>query len=388
MKQEKFYRDSWVDIQLDHIQYNIQQMRDRLEPETRIFAVVKANAYGHGDIQVAEAALEAGASRLAVAILDEALRLRQAGITAPILVMGWIRPEDAPLAAEKDITVTFFQKEWIQEAKKHEYPSPLKLHMKWDTGMGRIGIREPGELQELLAEIQDDRFILEGLFTHFATADDADLNYYKKQNERFEALLDAFRERWNKPVLIHTGNSAASMRFPEDMKHYVRFGISMYGLYPSEDVKEERPIDLKPAFSLRSRLIHVKKLPAGESISYGITYTAQKDEWIGTVPLGYADGVIRKLQGSDVLITGKRMEIVGRICMDQFMVRLDKPYLVGEEVTVIGGQNGGEVSMDEAAAYLETINYEIPCIITSRVPRVYKKGDRIVHIRNEIGREE
>lgn len=388
MIQEKFYRDSWIDIQLDHIQYNITQLKERLHPDTKIFAVVKANAYGHGDKQVAEAAIEAGATRLAVAFLDEALKLRQAGITVPILVMGWVRPKDAPLAAEKDITVTFFQKEWLLEAKQYTFSKPLQLHMKWDTGMGRIGIRTISELLELLVELDDDRFLLEGVFTHFATADETDKAYYHQQKEKFESLLSAFRKAWDKPVTIHTGNSAASMRFPEDMQHYVRFGISMYGLYPSEDVKNERPIDLKPAFSLRSRLIHVKKLNAGESISYGATYTAEKEEWIGTIPLGYADGIIRKLQGSDVLVDGKRMEIVGRICMDQFMVKLDQAYPVGEEVAIIGPQENEEITMDELANYLDTINYEIPCIITSRVPRVYKRGEEIVDIRNEIGRYE
>lgn len=388
MKQERFYRDSWVDIQLDHIRHNIQQLRDRLRKDTAIFAVVKANAYGHGDIQVAETALEAGASRLAVALLDEALRLRQAGITAPILVMGWVRPQDAPLAAEKDISVTFFQKEWLVEAKRHEYSKPLRLHMKWDTGMGRLGIRSVPELNELLAELADERFILEGVFTHFATADEADLTYYEEQKHRFDMLYTAFQDKWNKPVIIHTGNSAASMRFPEDMQHYVRFGISMYGLYPSEEVKKEQPIKLKPAFSLKSRLIHVKKLEPGESVSYGATYTTTKEEWIGTIPLGYADGLIRKLNGSDVLVKGKRMQMVGRICMDQLMVRLDKAYPVGEEVTVIGKQGEEEITMDELAGHLDTINYEIPCIITGRVPRIYKDGEQVIDIRNEIGREE
>lgn len=388
VKQEKFYRDSWIDIQLDHIQYNVQQLRGRLREDTEIFAVVKANAYGHGDKQVAQAALEAGATRLAVAFLDEALRLRQAGLTVPILVMGWVRPKDAPLAAEKDITVTFFQKEWLQEAKQYDYSKPLHLHMKWDTGMGRIGIRTVEELNDLVEEVKDERFFLEGLFTHFATADEAETAYYEKQKKRFEVLLSAFRAAWSEPVVIHTGNSAASMRFPEDMKHYVRFGISMYGLYPSDEVKKERPIDLKPAFSLRSRLVHVKKLHPGESVSYGATYTAEKEEWIGTIPLGYADGLIRKLQGSDVLVDGKRMKIVGRICMDQFMVKLDKAYPVGEEVTVIGTQHQEEITIDELADYLDTINYEIPCIITSRVPRLYKRGEQVVEIRNEIARDE
>ncbi|MRH43626.1 alanine racemase [Aquibacillus halophilus] len=371
MEHKTFYRDSWVEVDLQRIKYNITQLTERLSGGTKIYAVVKANGYGHGDIQVARIALESGASGLAVAILDEAIKLRKLGIKAPILVMGWIRPEDAPIAAQHDVAVTFFQKQWLQQAKKNSFDCPLKLHMKWDTGMGRIGIRDEEELIDTLKELNDARFELEGIFTHFATADEDNKTYYQKQLDNFNNLLDTFKSIWGKPVTIHTGNSAASMRFPEDMQHYVRFGISMYGLYPSQTVKMERPIDLKPAFSLHSKLIHIKKVSAGDSISYGATYTAEKPEWIGTIPLGYADGIRRKLQGSDVLVNGKRFPIVGRICMDQLMIRLDKSYQIGTKVTLIGEQQSNEITMDEIATILDTINYEVTCMISNRVPRVY-----------------
>lgn len=368
---QQFYRDSWIEVNLDHISYNIKQLQNRLSNNTNIYAVVKANAYGHGDVPVAKKALEAGAKGLAVALLDEALLLREAGIEAPILVMGWTRPEDAPLAARKDIAVTFFQKQWLEEVKRQRLSDPLKLHMKWDTGMGRIGIRDTDELRAVLHELRDSRLVLEGVFTHFATADELDLAYFKKQKVRFEQLVKDFGLLWGEPVIFHTGNSAASMRFPEDMKHYVRFGISMYGLYPSQIVREEKPIDLRPVLSLHSKLIHIKKVTKGESISYGATYTASEDEWIGTIPLGYADGIRRKLQGTDVLVGGKRCPIVGRICMDQLMVRLDSYHSIGEKVTLIGRQGDEEITMDEIASHLDTINYEIACMISYRVPRIY-----------------
>ncbi|WP_226038150.1 alanine racemase [Aquibacillus saliphilus] len=371
-----FYRDSWVEVDLERIKYNINQLQKRLSKKTKIYAVVKADGYGHGDIQVAKKALESGASGLAVALLDEAIRLRDKGISAPILVMGWIRPEDVSVAAKKDIAVTFFQKEWLQTVKQMRFDRPLKLHMKWDTGMGRIGIRDEDELIDIIQELDDDRFELEGVFTHFATADEENKTYYQKQLSAFNRLLDTFRSIWKKPVTIHTGNSAASMRFPEDMQQYVRFGISMYGLYPSPIVKNERPIDLKPAFSLHSKLIHIKKVYAGDSISYGATYTAEQPEWIGTIPLGYADGIRRKLQGTDVLIGGKRFQIVGRICMDQLMIRLDKHYPVGTTVTLIGAQGNDEITMDEIASTLDTINYEVACMISERVKRVYLNNDK------------
>lgn len=381
---ETFYRDSWIEIRLDAIKENIKQLQKTLHEETGIYAVVKANAYGHGDIQVAQIALEAGAYGLAVSLLDEALLLREKGVDAPILVMGYIRPEDAPIAVQNNITVTAFQKEWLQSVKEQDYKGALSIHLKWDTGMGRIGIRTKEELRELLKECKGSKIQLDGVFTHFATADEADVSYFHKQQERFDILMEEFQRHWKQEVKVHTGNSAASMRFPKKMHHVIRFGISMYGLYPSNDVKAIKPISLEPAFSLHSNLIHVKKLPAGESISYGATYTTTTEEWIGTVPLGYADGWFRKLQGMDVLVNGKRMPIVGRICMDQFMVRLDQPYPQGTQVTLIGKQEDQEITMDEVAEYLDTINYEIPCMISYRVPRIYVKDKNIVEVDNSL----
>ncbi|MCA0972794.1 alanine racemase [Halobacillus litoralis] len=385
MSIETFYRDSWAEVELSAIDHNIRALQERLQNDTGIYAVVKANAYGHGDVHVARQALQSGVKGLAVSLLDEALRLREAGIEAPILVMGWTRPEDASIAAANNISVTVFQEQWVQQVSSHTLPGPLKLHMKWDTGMGRIGIRTTEEMQSLLRFIKDDeRFILEAVFTHFATADEEDLQFQYEQERRFEQLFSDFERIWPGNVEIHTGNSAASMRFPERMKHVVRYGISMYGLYPSPAVKEEQPVSLKPALSLKSQLIHVKKLQPGESVSYGATYQTSGEEWIGTVPLGYADGWIRKLQGMDVLVDGKRHPIVGRICMDQFMIRLDQEYPIGTKVTLIGKQGEEEVTADEVADYLDTINYEIPCMISSRVPRMFFRNGEIVDVKNAL----
>ncbi|MBP1950647.1 alanine racemase [Virgibacillus litoralis] len=371
---DAIYRDTWAEINLDAIAYNVEQIKQKLPQHSNVMAVVKADAYGHGGVEVARKALEAGASMLAVALLEEALVLRNANIKAPILVFGRVSPKDTPLAAEHDITLTFFQKDWLREVKDFPLSHPLKLHMKWDTGMGRVGIRTTDELKEIVDELQgEQRINLTGIYTHFATADEPDLSYFEVQQARFEQLLHVFNTIWKESIIIHVGNSAASIRFPENMYHYIRFGIAMYGLYPSEIVKRERNIDLKPAFSLNSRLIHAKKIASGESISYGATHIASKDEWIGTIPIGYADGWIRKLQGIDVLIDGKRMPIVGRICMDQTMIKMDGEYPVGTKVTLIGKQENEEIEIDEIAAHLETINYEIPCMITNRVPRCHKE---------------
>lgn len=370
------YRNTWVEVNLDAIDHNVRKIKQKLPEETKIIAVVKADGYGHGAVEVANTAMGSGASALAVALLEEALELRNAGITVPILVFGWVAPRDTPVAAEHDLTLTFFQKDWMKQVKSYTFSRPLKVQMKWDTGMGRLGIRTEMELRELTEELSDAANVrLTGIYTHFATADENELTYFRQQYAMFQSLWQTFRKLWKNPVAVHMGNSAASIRFPNEMYHFIRYGIAMYGLYPSETVKQENTIHLNQAFSLNSRLIHVKKVEAGESISYGATYTTKTEEWIGTIPIGYADGWIRKLQGFEVLIDGKRMPIVGRICMDQTMIRLDDVYPLGTKVTLIGKQKDAEIRMDDVAEYLGTINYEIPCNISKRVPRIYVSGN-------------
>ncbi|MFS0675056.1 alanine racemase [Ornithinibacillus sp. 179-J 7C1 HS] len=368
----EMFRDTWAEINLQAIKYNIMQIKEKLPQDTKIIAVVKANAYGHGIIPIAKKAIESGASALAVALLEEAIILRNASITAPILVLGRVPAKHALVAAKHHITLTAFQVEWLEQIKELTLEQPVNIHLKLDTGMGRIGIRTEEELTLILQELGRAKDInLTGIFTHFATADESDLGYYHEQRKRMEELLQVFKKNWEKPVSIHVGNSAASIRFPESMHNSIRFGISMYGLYPSKVVREENPVSLKPAFSLHSKLIHVKKISSGESVSYGRTYTASGDEWIGTIPIGYGDGWNRKLQGMSVLVEGKRMPIVGRVCMDQTMIRLDKAYPVGTKVTLVGDQGDERIEMDELAEFLDTINYEIPCMINERVPRIY-----------------
>ncbi|MEQ6390085.1 alanine racemase [Bacillaceae bacterium S4-13-58] len=382
MSSHSYFRDTWVEINLDAIENNIMELKTRLPKGKKIYAVVKANGYGHGDVQVAKVALEAGAYGLAVSLLDEAISLRLAEIQAPILVMGRVRPEDAVLAAKYDITLAVFQKEWMEEMPHLE--NPLNIHLKIDTGMGRVGLRTEEEMDEIISLVKTKNVRLTGVFTHFATADEPDLDYYNEQNRRFSILLERLKFLYPKPFEVHTGNSAAALRFPEEMYDSVRYGISMYGLYPSDWVKQHPPFQLTPALSLQSKLIHVKKLPPGESVSYGATYTTETEEWIGTVPIGYADGWIRKLQGSEVLVAGERAQVVGRICMDQMMIRLQRPIPVGTQVTMIGQQQNQSISMDEIAQYLDTINYEISCMISNRVPRVYFRKGNVLEVVNGI----
>lgn len=381
--EEYFYRDTWVEVDLDCISENVAEVKNLLPKDVAIFAVVKANAYGHGDDQVAKTALAAGAVYLAVAFMDEAIALRNKGITAPILVLGATRPQDVKVASEFNITLTVFQEEWLHEAEKY-LPQKAKLlvHIKVDTGMGRIGVRSSEELkaiEEVLSH--DERFFLEGIFTHFATADELDNSYFEQQLSRFEKIISVLKKQ---PKYIHSSNSAAAIRFPKAYFNAVRLGIAMYGLTPSPEMEKEIPFPLKEAFSLKAKLVHVKKLPKGEKVSYGATYESGDEEWIGTIPIGYADGWIRKLQGQEVLVNGKRSPIVGRICMDQCMIRLPEQVPLGTTVTLIGSQVDDMISVNEIAAKLETINYEVTCMIAKRVPRLYKQGGEIVELKNYL----
>ena len=380
---QPFYRDTWAEVDLDAIHENIQAFKHHLHSNTKIMAVVKANAYGHGAVEVAWAALEAGAEYLAVALLDEAIQLRKAGITAPILIMGWVRPSDAHLAEKYHLVLTVFQKEWLEKALQTKV-NELRFHLKFDTGMSRLGLKSMQEAEEIAALVKKHKQLkLEGVYTHFATADDMNSPLFFVQQDRFRDWLGWLRDKSIEPEVIHISNSAGATRLPNDSFSFIRLGISMYGLKPSDAIQP--PFELKPAFSLHSQLVHVKELMPGDTVSYGATYTAKEREWIGTVPIGYADGWIRRLaKEGRVLIEGEYAPIVGRICMDQCMVRLPEKLPIGTKVTLIGEQGDHKITMDEIASKLDTINYEIPCNWRSGIPRVYIKNKRKISARNPI----
>jgi len=366
------YRNTWAEINLDAIGYNIQQLKKLLPDGHKVMGVVKADGYGHGSVQVAKTALDVGVDFLMVALLEEAVKLRENGITAPILVIGRVPTSHAHVAAKHNITLTVFQAEWLKKIRNAEFEEPLSVHVEFETGMNRTGICTTEDLKTVVDEVnQLDHVQITGAYTHFATADEIESALFDQQRKRYDELLEALRELYPHPLMTHVGNSAAGIQYSDQMLHYTRFGVSIYGLYPSHDIRKLENVDLKQAFSLYSELIQVKKIKAGESVSYGATFTAEEDTWIGTVPIGYADGWRRKLQGFHVLVNGKKMPIVGRICMDVMMIKLDKEYEVGQKVTLIGEDNGAMIEMDDVAKHLDTINYEIPCMLTSRIPRVY-----------------
>ncbi len=370
-RQQEFYRDTWVEIDLDALYYNMKEIRNFLPSETRIFATVKANGYGHGDIQTAKTVLKAGAHGLTVAFLDEALALREEGINVPILILGATRSQDVPIAADHQISLTVYDGEWLKEAEKHISPGKkVALHIKCDTGMGRIGVRDEEELKQIEDYINNSNcFSFEGIFTHFATADELDTEYYERQLSRFKQLLQVLKTT---PTYVHAANSAAALYHSDATFNATRIGIAMYGLTPSAEIEPYLPFKRREVFSLHSKIIHVKKMQPGEKVGYGADYTTENEEWIATIPIGYADGWIRKLRGFHVLAGGERVPIVGKICMDQSMIKLPYYMPIGTQVTLIGEQNGQFISVDEVANKLDTINYEVTCTITNRVPRVFK----------------
>ncbi|WP_085520471.1 alanine racemase [Tuberibacillus sp. Marseille-P3662] len=376
--ERKYYRDTWAEINLDAISANVRSLRSHLPGKTEIMAVVKADGYGHGAYQAAVTALNAGATWLGVALLDEALELREQGVQAPILVMGWVRPKDVAVAAEHHISLTVFQEEWLDQAQAY-LPSyqMLFLHLKVDTGMGRIGVRTVGELDGVIEKIKSDRqFILEGVFTHFSTADEDDPTYFNLQYRTFNHFLSQLQNHKVNPNIVHCGNSAAALKHADKMFNAVRYGIAMYGLSPGKDMNAHLPFPLEEAFSLKSQIIHVKKMNRGEAISYGATYYTNGEEWIGTVPIGYGDGWPRRLQDAELLVGEHRCPVVGRICMDQLMCRLPEAVPIGTPVTLIGSSPSGSdgIAVGDIAEELETIPYEIPCMINARVPRLYFKN--------------
>lgn len=364
------YRPTKAIIDLQAIRNNVQHLRQHLQQHVEIIAVVKANAYGHGDIEVARAALQTGASMLAVATPDEAVHIRQHFPTTAILVLGATPINFVPYASEYNITLTVFSEDWVEQAAKQQITKSLSLHIKIDSGMGRIGVTTQQQLLSLYETIhQTEKFEVDGVFTHFATADEEETAYFDKQVIKFKELVSGLPV---KPRLVHASNTAVALIKEASLQFdAVRYGISLYGLAPSGYVAEQLPFPIEQAFTLETEIVHIKRMKAGESVGYGATYTATEDCYVGTLPIGYADGMIRKLGGQTVLVDGKRCLIIGRICMDQCMILLPEAYNIGEKVTLLGTQGADFISIDEWAERCETINYEVPCIMTARVPRTY-----------------
>lgn len=370
---QEYYRDTWAEIDLDAITHNVKQIKD-LHPTKEIFAVVKANGYGHGDAEVSKVAIEAGVSCLAVSGLDEALRLRQSGIEVPILVLGMTRLKDVALAAENNISLTAHDEVWINHLVSLPLKKKIKVHLKIDSGMHRLGLMDANQIQTNFNLLKTAPMVeVEGIFTHMATAD-CDKEYLDYQIQNFKNLISNLDLSGVK--YVHLENTATLLQKEFDFDHAIRLGIGLYGVNPDANFI---PIDfdLKPALKLLSNLVQVKQIKKGDKVGYGSTYEAKNDEWIGVVPIGYADGWIRLHQGRCVIVEGHECEIVGRVCMDQMMIRLPKQFPMGTEVTLIGDG----MPVERVAKEVGTISYEILCLISDRVPRVYKQGGKIIAVK-------
>ncbi|MDN9010569.1 alanine racemase [Brevibacillus laterosporus] len=420
---DKFYRDTWVEVNLDDIRTNIRAFRQHIPEKTQIMAVVKADAYGHGSVAVAREALAAGATALAVAFLDEGIVLRKAGITCPILILGYTPIRAVEKAFEWNISCTVFQPNWIKKAEKilgrkqrrkktnnhggkhadnnedkseakndqdkkeiaTQESKRLSVHINIDTGMGRIGVRTKKVLLSVAKGVyKSDVFQWDGIYTHFATADSQEVTYLNQQFERFQDYLEFLGKKGFELPAIHCCNTAAAMTHPEWGFDYIRLGIGMYGLYPSVYIKSLHILNLKPALQVKTRISNVKFMQKPFGISYGITYIASPGEQIITLPIGYGDGFSRLLSNKgSVLLQGKRFSVVGRVTMDQCMVSVNKiKAKVGDEVVIYGRSGKEEITLEEVAELIGTINYEVACMLNYRLPRVYTKQNKVVCVRN------
>ncbi|MDI6730959.1 MAG: alanine racemase [Candidatus Margulisbacteria bacterium] len=362
--------NTYAEIDLAAVKSNINEIRRLLAPNVRFMAVVKANAYGHGAVAVARAAVEAGADYLAVANLREALELREAGIISPVLILTESPTSVMDEIIQYDLTQTLYSfneaKALSDEAQKRR--KTAAVHVKVDTGMARVGV-SPSEAVAFITKIASlPALKIEGVFTHFAKAEEPHDTFTAGQFERFQQVVSKV------PFipLKHAANSAAALFHPQTHLDMVRVGLMLFGLYPSGNAR--RHIELKSVLSFKSRVTHLKKVPTGTPISYGGTWSAPYDTTIATMPVGYADGFSRRLSNrGQVIIRGKRFSVVGNVTMDMSMVNVgDARIEVGDEVVLIGEQNGQIISADEIAKLEDTISYEVICSIGKRVPRIYK----------------
>jgi alanine racemase len=365
---------SYAQVDTSKIISNIRAIRSALPQKTKVLAVVKANGYGHGAVQVANAAIEAGAEYLGVAMPKEGIELRNAGIKTPILIFGGIRPQQADDVVEFGLSQAVYSDEILaaldESAKR--LGKRAKIHIKIDTGMSRIGVRPGKELDALLSAIKACGNVdVEGMFTHFAVSEISDKSFTLLQARRFDEAINAVRQAGFRPV-VHASNSGASLDMPQVSYDMVRLGIAMYGYYPGEN--SNRAIKLEPAMSWYTTVTYVKQIEKGDTVSYGRLFTASVPTRVATIAIGYGDGYKRNFTGkASVIIGGRRVPVIGRICMDQCMVDVsDIPDVKpGDRVTLIGKDGGEKIDAEELAGWIGTISYEILLSIMARVSRIY-----------------
>ena len=368
-------RPTWADIDLDAIGHNIQQI-DRLVGEATVCAVVKADGYGHGALATARAAIDAGATWVAVATVEEGKALRTSGLTVPILLLSEPAPNEMIEVVAADLTPSVYSGEGLAaaEAAASHRGVILNVHVKINTGMNRVGA-DPSDTVLLVQAIVDKPSLhLQGLWTHCAVADEIDDPFTNVQLDVFDDTVAAVRAAGHEVPMVHAANSAAALAFPRSRYDMVRVGIATYGVPPSEDLAGV--VSLQPAMTIRSAVSMVKKIEAGARVSYGLRWEASETTTIATVPIGYADGIRRRTSaaGGVVLVGGRRCPMVGTVTMDQLMVDCgpDATVKAGDEVILVGVQGDDAITANEIAGWLDTIGYEVVCDVESRVPRRYR----------------
>jgi alanine racemase len=372
----------YADIDLDIIASNVDALMALTPQGTGAVAVVKADGYGHGDVAVAKAVYDK-VRMYAVATLDEAVNLRENGIDKPILILGFVNVDEYETLVKNQVTATVFDYETARQLSETAQKLGMKAlcHIKIDTGMRRIGLEPDESGIEVVKRISRlSNLDMQGIFTHFATSDEADKTKAERQLDRFERFVERLSEEGITFKYVHCANSAAVIDMPQTYKDMVRLGIAMYGMYPSNEVDKSRVV-LKPALKLMSHVTYVKEVPAGQEVSYGGTFVTGRTTTIATVSVGYGDGYPRSLSSKGyVLINGKKAPIIGRVCMDQMMVDVTDIEGVGRDslVTLIGRDGDEEITVEEIAALANTFNYEFVCNLNKRIPRNYYKSGRLL----------
>jgi alanine racemase len=369
-----FYRPCWVDVELSALAHNFRQLKRRLAPKTRVLAVVKANGYGHGLIPSARAAINSGAVMLGVSSLEEGVELRHAGIETPVLVLGTLFPfENFRVLFEKKLTPTIASVDAARalSAQCRRRRQKIAIHLKIDTGFGRIGTSVSNAVRFMEQTATLPGLVIEGVFTHFSSSD-VDAAYTRGQAQAFWKVIRSVATRGIRPSMVHLANSSAILRFPETHGTLVRPGLALYGAYPY--ARADKAVQLRPMLTWKTRIIFLKSIPKGFSLSYARTWKASRASRVATLAVGYADGYPRILSNrSDVLIKGRRAPVIGRVTMDMMMVDVTgiPACRVGDEAVLIGAQGGHRIAAEELAQKAQTNVYEILSRIAPRVPRIY-----------------
>lgn len=385
---EKIMRPVWAEINLDTIATNTKNIK-KLVGDKELIAIVKADCYGHGAVDVVPTLLESGASRLAVAMLTEAIELRENNINAPIVILGYTPLYLGEELINYDIEQTVYDLDYAKELSKIalSFNKKAKIHIAIDTGMGRIGFLPGDDTVKTINEVYNlEGLEVIGIYSHFSTSDEKDKSYANEQLFKFKKVMADLKALGIEIPLKHISNSGAIIDMPETYLNGVRPGIILYGYYPSKEVSNDN-LSVKPALTLKAKVAHVKELHKDMYISYGKTFKTNKKTIVATLPIGYGDGYPRALsENAKVIVNGKFASILGRICMDQCMIDVTdiENVKTGDEVIILGGEGDLKFNADDMAEALGTINYEILCRIKSRIPRVYIKNKEVFKVRNNI----